>query len=106
MNTRLGGSAPGVPVRLTATRTSGGVELTWTAPSGGTTPTYYAVYRADGAGCGIEAARNLIALPRAGSGTQRFVDTTPPPVGTVTYLVTAVSRLHHESTPATVSTAN
>jgi len=106
VNARLGGTAPGVPVRLAATRTSGGVELTWTAPSGGTTPAYYAIYRADGAGCGIEAARNLIALPRAGSGAQRFVDSAPPPVGTATYLVTAVSRLHHESAPATAATAN
>ncbi|MFD1321852.1 glycoside hydrolase family 10 protein [Micromonospora sonneratiae] len=104
VNTRLGGTAPGVPGSLTATRTSSGVELTWTAPSAGTTPAYYAIYRADGAGCGIEAGRNLIALPRAGSGTRRFVDTSPPPVGEATYLVTAVSRLHHESTPASVTT--
>lgn len=100
VSSRLGGSAPAAPGGLTVARTSGGVTLTWNATSGAT---YYAIYRADGAGCGIEAGRNLIAVQRAGSGTQRFTDTAPPPVGQVTYLVTALSRLHHESTPATVT---
>ncbi|MEE6262704.1 glycoside hydrolase family 10 protein [Plantactinospora sonchi] len=105
VNNRLGGTAPG-PVRsLAARRVGGGVELTWTAPNGGTAPAYYAVYRADGAGCGVDAARNLLALRRAGSGTQRFTDAAPPPVGQPGYLVTAVSRLHHESAPAAVTLA-
>ena len=94
---RLPGTAPPSPSGLSATRTGGGVELTWNATSGAT---YYAIYRADGAGCGVEAGRNLIGVRRAGSGTQRFTDAAPPPVGQVTYLVTAVSRLHHESVPA------
>lgn len=103
VNARLGGTAPAAPTGLTARRTAGGIELSWTAASSGTAATYFAVYRADGSGCGIEAARNLIAVPRAGTGTQRHTDAASPPVGQVTYLVTAVSRLHHESTPVTVT---
>ncbi|MBO4208360.1 family 10 glycosylhydrolase [Micromonospora echinofusca] len=104
VNARLGGTAPYAPTGLTARRTATGIELSWTAGTGGTAATYFAVYRADGAGCGIEAGRNLIAVPRAvGTGTQRFTDPAPPPVGEVTYLVTAVSRLHHESTPTGVN---
>ncbi|MEQ4301516.1 family 10 glycosylhydrolase [Plantactinospora sp. B6F1] len=105
VNTRLGGTAPG-PVRSPAARRVGtGVELTWSAPSGGTAPAYYAIYRADAAGCGIDAPRNLLRLQRAGSGTQRFTDNAPPPVGDPAYLITAVSRLHHESQPAAAGTS-
>jgi hypothetical protein len=96
---RLIGPAPGMPTGVTAVRTANGIEVSWTAPTG-TAPTYYAVYRADGSGCGIDAGRNLLATRRAGSGVQRFTDTAPPPIGQVTYLVTALSRLHYESVPA------
>ncbi|GIG91939.1 glycosyl hydrolase [Plantactinospora endophytica] len=105
VNARLGGTPPGAVRSLAARRVGTGVELTWTAPSGGTAPAYYAIYRADAAGCGIDAARNLLRLQRAGSGTQRFTDTAPPPVGAPGYLVTAVSRLHHESPPTAVTVA-
>jgi uncharacterized lipoprotein YddW (UPF0748 family) len=95
------GAAPGVPVGLTARRVGGGIELTWSAPAGGTGPRYYAVYRADGAGCGIEAGRNLLAV--VASGTTRFTDPAPPPVGQHGYLVTALSRTYQESTPGAVT---
>jgi uncharacterized lipoprotein YddW (UPF0748 family) len=102
---RLGGAAPAAPGSLRATRSGGGVELSWSA-AGGAAPAYYAIYRADGAGCGIEAGRNLMAVRRAGGGVQRFTDVAPPPVGQITYLVTALSRLHHESPPAPVTVTN
>ncbi len=99
---RSEGATPGAPIGLAARRTGGGIELTWTGPTGGTAPTYYAIYRADGAGCGIEAGRNLVAVRRSGTGTQRFTDLAPPPVGQPGYLVTALSRAYQESTPTSV----
>ncbi|MEV0459325.1 glycoside hydrolase family 10 protein [Catellatospora methionotrophica] len=89
------GTAPAAPGAVTASRVSGGVRLTWSA-GGGAAPAYYAVYRADGAGCGVEAGRNLLATVRGGT---TYTDPTPPPVGQVTYYVTALNRTHHESTP-------
>jgi uncharacterized lipoprotein YddW (UPF0748 family) len=100
---RAGSVPPGAPVGLAAQRTSGGVELSWTGSAGGTAPASYAIYRDSGAGCGIEAGRNLIAVRPAGTGTQRFTDTAAPPVGEATYLVTALSRLRLESLPGSAS---
>ncbi len=91
------GTAPGAPGAVTANRVGGGVKLDWNAASGA--PAYYAVYRADGAGCGIEAARNLLGTVRG----RTFTDPAPPPVGQVTYYVTALDRTHRESTPRPVT---
>jgi uncharacterized lipoprotein YddW (UPF0748 family) len=91
----VAGSAPATPGTVTASRVGDTTQLDWSA--GGAA--YYAVYRADGAGCGVQAGRNLLGTVR---GTT-FTDPAPPPVGQVTYYVTALDRTHRESTPREVT---
>ncbi|WP_455432892.1 family 10 glycosylhydrolase [Streptosporangium soli] len=90
---------PPAPAITAATRTSGGVALTW--QRGGTsTPVSYAIYRVNGAPapdeCTFADARNLLTTTR---GTT-FTDATATATGAYTYYVTALSRSHHESTPS------
>jgi uncharacterized lipoprotein YddW (UPF0748 family) len=82
-----------------ATRVSGGVSLSWQRGGSGT-PASYAVYRVDSTPatdpCFFADARNLIKTTRGTS----FTDTTAAATAAYTYYVTALDRLHHESTPS------
>lgn len=96
---QLGGSAPPAPSVTSATRTGGGVALSW-RPAGSSDPTSYAVYRVDGDGatdpCAFADAGNLLGTVRGGS----FTDATAAPGATYTYHVSALDRTHHESAPS------
>ncbi|SCE67935.1 Uncharacterized lipoprotein YddW, UPF0748 family [Micromonospora echinospora] len=102
-----GGSAPGAPTLSSATRSSGGVTLTWQRPTTGTT-TGYAVYRLPGDGpvdaCALTDSRHLIATVRASGATGTWLDTTAAAGSTYRYLATALHRLHHESAPSAART--
>ncbi len=95
-----GGMAPQKPVAGTLTSVPEGIRVTWSDTDSNTA--YYAVYRFDegekpNAETGA-AAGNLIATVRKGSGKiQQFIDTKGGTPGQVSYLITALDRLHHES---------
>ncbi|APC36960.1 glycosyl hydrolase [Nocardiopsis dassonvillei] len=98
----LGGAAPAPPVVTAAARADGGTELT-IRPGRGGRPAYYAVYELEGAPgrqevpCEVQDARALIGTVRAAEDGGETVFTAPGG-GDVTYYVTALDRLHHEST--------
>ncbi|AQZ68137.1 COG1649 predicted glycoside hydrolase [[Actinomadura] parvosata subsp. kistnae] len=86
-------AAPAAPAITSATRTSGGVQVSWTGSG-----TSYAVYRVDGTPsaadpCFFADARNLVKLTRQTS----FTDTTAAAGSAYTYYVTALNRTHQES---------
>ncbi|MGW5365956.1 glycoside hydrolase family 10 protein [Actinopolymorpha pittospori] len=103
---QLGGSTPDQPVLTGAQPAANGVRLTWLDRSPVSRPaTSYAVYRFDGRldvdACDLTDAHALLTTLRAGTDRrQAFVDTTAAAGRTYTYVVTALDRIHHESTPS------
>ncbi|GAA3742523.1 uncharacterized lipoprotein YddW (UPF0748 family) [Spinactinospora alkalitolerans] len=101
----LGGSAPPAPVITGAARTDGGTELRIRARPGDE-PTYYAVYRFDGAPdprrqlCGLGDPRTMVGTVRVDGTVTSFTDTGADASDPHTYYVTALDRLHHESRPS------
>jgi uncharacterized lipoprotein YddW (UPF0748 family) len=101
---RLGGRAPAAPSSVTVRTISYDSDtVSWHGSASA-----YAVYRVAGRGphCMVGSGRVLVATV---SGATRSVnDTTVKSGGTYTYYVTALDRLHHESsaTPATTFTVS
>ncbi|MBO0780816.1 MAG: family 10 glycosylhydrolase [Ktedonobacteraceae bacterium] len=99
----LGGSAPQSVTLNQAQATTQGVELRWEDRPQNTTA-YYAIYRLEGEqGQHTPHAANapyLLATVRKRSEQvqQSLIDTTAQAGKTYTYYVTALDRLHHEST--------
>ncbi|MEC0259257.1 family 10 glycosylhydrolase [Paenibacillus lautus] len=96
--------APNAPKKPKADHEQDGVKLSWRSTDD---ETYYAVYRFDGRGTGsVQDPSHLLGTLRKTAGTtQAFVDHTVVKGQTYTYVVTAVDRLHNESTaskPVTV----
>ncbi|WP_217556400.1 glycoside hydrolase family 10 protein [Paenibacillus sp. GbtcB18] len=98
----LGSAAPQPPKALTAEGTADGVRLDWR--DGGGNPAYYAVYRAEGSGS--EAPRLIGTVRRSGSGAQSFTDRAAPAGKPLRYVVTALDRLHNESTTSRTASAD
>ncbi|WP_017571407.1 glycoside hydrolase family 10 protein, partial [Nocardiopsis halotolerans] len=100
----LGGSAPASPVVTTAERSEGGTVLN-IRPGRGSQPAYYAVYALDGpprrgdVACAVQDPRTMVDTLRASDdGGATF--SVPDGAEDVTYYVTALDRLHHESQPS------
>ncbi|HZM79333.1 MAG TPA: family 10 glycosylhydrolase [Candidatus Limnocylindrales bacterium] len=89
------GPAPAAPTITGASSGAGGITLTWSGSG-----TEFAVYRVTGSAtadpCHFADARNLLKTTRA----KTFSDATAATGTTYTYFVTALDRLHHESTPS------
>lgn len=102
-----GGMAPQEPVAGTLTSVPEGIRVTWCDTDSNTA--YYAVYRFN-KGEKLKTdpesiTGNLIATVRKGSGEfQQFIDTEGGTPGQVSYLITALDRLHHESEGVVVDT--
>lgn len=95
-----GGEAPQKPVPGTITSVPEGNRVTWSDED--TNTAYYAVYRfnmGEKPDTQPEAiAGKLIATVRKGSGkSQQFIDTTGGTPGQISYVITSLDRLHHES---------
>jgi len=89
---------PNAPVNLTITPFQTTALLTWTAPgvaSDGEGASYYAVYRSTTRPIDINDARNLVSIQTGMSYSE-----TSLPTGGITYYyaVTALDKLHNEST--------
>ena len=96
--------APAATKKPKADQVREGVKLSWRSTGD---ETYYAVYRFDGRGAGsVQDSSHLLGtLRKTTDKTQFFVDHTVAEGQTYTYVVTAVDRLHNESTaskPVTV----
>lgn len=99
-----GGTAPQKPEPGTLTLVPEGIKVTWSDTDSNTA--YYAIYRFNSGETPDTntAARNLIATVRKGSGQiQQYIDTEGGTPGKVSYVVTALDRLHHESEGAIVN---
>ena len=101
--------APSSPTNLTVSVTNSGVQLKWTKPVAGTSEVEkirgYVVYRfADNEANDIsksEAIRTIIP-----KDTNAYFDAeSSPKVFKYSYLITALDRLHNESTPSNVASA-
>jgi uncharacterized lipoprotein YddW (UPF0748 family) len=95
-----GGKAPATPVQGRIKAVSGGLKLTWTDNDAKTA--YYAIYRFNkGEVADITSntsALKLTATLRKGAnGMQEFTDTEAVNPESVFYIVTALDRLHNES---------
>jgi uncharacterized lipoprotein YddW (UPF0748 family) len=91
---KLGGSAPRPAAGVAASPGGRSVKVRWQ----GSGATSYAVYRVAGKGaaCAPVDPKSLLVTMR-GTG---ITDPTVKPGATYTYYVTALDRLHHESSPA------
>ncbi|SEG08415.1 glycoside hydrolase family 10 protein [Paenibacillus sp. UNC499MF] len=98
----LGSTAPQPPEALSAESTTDGVRLDWR--EGGGSPAYYAVYRAEGSG--PDAARLIGTVRSGGSGAGTFTDRAAPTGKPLHYVVTALDRLHNESTASRTASAD
>lgn len=100
----LGGTPPPPPPRFaSARRESGTVHLSFGDAQAATSTAYYVVYRFMGSSSGsLAEPRNILATVRKQSGkSQEFIDRTAWAGCAYTYVVTAVDRLHNESTAST-----
>ncbi|WP_353648792.1 family 10 glycosylhydrolase [Nakamurella sp. A5-74] len=104
----LGGRAPRRPVGLHGRRRAGGVQLEWTSSqenSQSAVATSYAIWRLDGPirpGDLVDATHLLATVRRSGHDRQSYLDTTADPNSRYRYVVTALDRLWHESSPASL----
>lgn len=103
-----GGKAPKSVMGLDTEVQSDGVKLSWTDSDSSTS--YYAVYRVDkSVGLDVnsnQSANYLVATVRKSAGAaQEFVDRGNYDANTV-YAVTALDRLHNESSPSIVAKDN
>lgn len=101
-----GGSAPATPVNGKLDITSDKIRLTWTDNDSNTA--YYAVYRfsvdENGDITSDASAKNLVSTVRkSANGVQEFIDTGLHDTEKVYYIVTALDRLHNESSGLTIS---
>ena len=101
----LDNKAPSAPVGLTAHNGQEGVKLNWRSKDD---ETYYAIYRfTDKEARDIQNPANIVKLIRKQKGSvQSYVDTTVLEKGKYRYVVTAVDRLHNESTASGPATVN
>ncbi len=95
-----GGEAPQKPVPGTITSVPEGIRVTWSDDDSNTA--YYAIYRFNsGEKPDIQPESitgKLIATVRKGSGnSHQFIDTKGGTPGQISYVVTSLDRLHHES---------
>jgi hypothetical protein len=101
------GAAPENPVNGKLEVLSNNLKLTWTDNDFDTS--YYAVYRFNSGDSfdinSDSSAKNLVAtIRKTKSGEQQFVDTSSSDPEKVFYVVTALDRLHNESSGLTIST--
>lgn len=101
-----GGRAPALPQNGSITAVPGGTKLTWSDTDSVTS--YYAIYRYSNSEVisisSDESARKLVATVRkASNGTQQFIDISRTEPNGVVYVVTALDRLHNESTALKIS---
>ncbi len=91
-------TAPAAPMLANAVRKAAGIELTWNASD--SDAAYYVVYRFAGAEAGsLQDATKIVGTVRKQEGqVQRYVDRDTAAGEEYTYVVTAVDRLHNEST--------
>lgn len=100
-----GGKAPTTPTSGSIAPVSNGTKITWNDTDSNTT--YYAIYRySSGETIDItsnESAKHLITTVRkSANGVQEFIDSSRTGVNGVLYVVTALDRLHNESTPLVI----
>ena len=101
-----GGRAPAAVQSGSIATAFNGTTLTWNDNDSATT--YYAIYRYSNSEVinisSDESARKLIATVRkSSSGIQQFVDNSRSDLNGVVYVVTALDRLHNESTALKIS---
>lgn len=91
-----GGKAPTSPSDGRLERTMDGLKLFWT--DNDTNTSYYAIYRIN------QDGKNLIAtLKKNSNGNQEFIDIANYDSTNSLFVVTALDRLHNESSPLTIS---
>ncbi|WP_442601312.1 family 10 glycosylhydrolase [Paenibacillus sp. KN14-4R] len=100
-------TAPAQPELMKATSSAAGVELQWNSEQTNDAA-YYVVYRFDGNQAGnIEDPSHLLAKVRKQAGsTPTFVDHTAVAGQVYTYVITAVDRIHNESSASNSITLN
>ncbi len=92
----LGGEAPPNPQKIAPKRTKHGISLK--IHDKGENATYYAVYRFEGSKAGsVDDEASLIGTVRKTGSKTTFIDEGAESGQTYTYVVTALDRLHHES---------
>lgn len=92
----LGGEAPPNPQKIAPKRTKHGISLK--IHDKGENATYYAVYRFEGSKAGsVDDEASLIGTVRKTGSKTTFIDDGAESGQTYTYVVTALDRLHHES---------
>ncbi len=93
---------PNVPANLRAESDRTGIALSWNAPlpaMDGNTARYYVIYRFPvKANIDVNNPRNIVATQWDGAST--FIDVNVKKGEKYNYVVTAVDRLHNESTPS------
>ncbi|WP_338044035.1 glycoside hydrolase family 10 protein [Paenibacillus lutrae] len=95
----LDSTPPEPPADLQAASTADGIRLNWQAA--GSEAAYFAVYRVDEGG----GARLLDTVRSTGGEAASYTDKTAPGDQTVRYVVTALDRLHNESTTSRIAAA-
>lgn len=101
-----GGRAPAVPAGGTVGQDSAGIKLTWT--DNDTETAYYAIYRyssSEAIDINSDASANkLIAtVRRTTQGLQQYTDSSGTGINGVVYVVTALDRLHNQSSGLSLS---
>ncbi|PYG90321.1 uncharacterized lipoprotein YddW (UPF0748 family) [Ruminiclostridium sufflavum DSM 19573] len=101
-----GGKAPAAPANGSISTVSGKTKISWTDNDSSTA--YYAVYKyLNGETADInsnDSARHLVTtIRKTGNGAQEFIDSSGNSLSGAVYIVTALDRLHNQSSSLKIS---